>query len=51
MIANNVRRKKHWCRKTAKTTAYNAFYASKLQEYVEEGLFFQNKPKPKNHTC
>ena len=30
----------------ATTTAYNAFYASKLQDYVEEGLFIQNIPKP-----
>ena len=28
-----------------------AFYASKLQDYREEGLLFQNIPKPKNHQC
>ena len=41
-----------WSRKTAtKNTTYNACYASKLQENVKEGLFFQNIPKPKNHPC
>ena len=34
----------------SKITAYIAFYASKLQDYVG-GLLFQNIPKPKNHTC
>ena len=51
MIANNIRLKNIGLEKTAKTTAYNAFYASKLQDYVEEGFLFQNIPKPKNHTC
>ena len=32
---------KYWSRKTAKTTTYNAFYASKLQDYVEKGLLFK----------
>ena len=27
------------------------FYASKLQEYVEEGLVFKNIPKYKNYPC
>ena len=31
--------------KTAKTPTYNAFYASKLQDYVEKGLLFQNISK------
>ena len=36
MLASNIRpKKKHWSRKTAKTTTYNAFYASKLQDYEE----------------
>ena len=29
-------RKNIWSRKTAKTPTYNAFYASKLQDYVED---------------
>ena len=51
MIATNIRLKKCCSRKTAKITTYNAFYASKCQDYVEEELLFQNIPKPKNHTC
>ena len=31
-----------------KHPTYNAFYASKLQDYVEEGLLFQNISKSKN---
>ena len=34
--------------KQPKTPTYNAFYASKLQEYVE-GLLFQNISKSKNY--
>ena len=33
--------------KTTKNPIYNAFYASKLQDYVEEGLLFQNISKSK----
>ena len=51
MIATNIRLEKIGLEKQQKTTAYNAFYASKLRDNVEEGLFFQNIPKPKNHTC
>ena len=47
MIATAIRPYKYWCRKTAKTPTYNAFYASKLQDYVEEGLLFQNISKSK----
>ena len=38
---------KHWSRKTAKNNTYNAFYASKLQDYIEELMLSQNIPKPK----
>ena len=41
----------YWSRKTAKNPTYNAFYASKLQDYVEEGLLFQNISKSKNYPC
>ena len=37
--------------KQHKNPTYNAFYASKLQEYVEEGLLFQNISKSKNYPC
>ena len=37
--------------KQGKNPIYNAFHASKLQEYVEEGLLFQNIPKYKNYPC
>ena len=37
---------KYWFRKTAKTAANKAFYASKLQDYVEEGLLFLNILRP-----
>ena len=47
MIATTIRLYKYWCRKTAKKPAYNAFYASKLQDYVEEGLLFQNTVEPR----
>ena len=40
MIATTIRPQKYWSRKTAKTPNYNAFYASKLQDYVDEGLLF-----------
>ena len=39
---------KYWSRKTAKTTPFNVFYASKLQDHIEEGLLFQNILKPAN---
>ena len=42
---------KYWSRKTAKNPTYNAFYASKLQDYVEEVLLFQNISKSKNYPC
>ena len=42
MIATTILLWKYWSRKTAKNPTYNAFYASKLQEYVEQGLLFQN---------
>ena len=48
MIATTIRPYKYWSRKTAKNATYNAFYASKLQDYVEEGLLFQNISKSKN---
>ena len=51
MIATNIRPDKGWLWKTAKTTTCNFFFASKLHDYVEEGLLFQNIPKPKNHPC
>ena len=35
MIATNIRLKKYWPRKTAQTTTYNVFYASKFQYFVE----------------
>ena len=41
----------YWSRKTAKNPTYNAFYTSKLQHYVEEGLLFQNISKSKNYPC
>ena len=34
MIATYITPKKYWSRKTAKHTTYDAFYASKLQEYM-----------------
>ena len=37
--------------KQQKNPTYNAFYASKLQDYVEEGLLFQNISKSKNYPC
>ena len=33
-------RKIYWSRKTAKNPTYNAFYASKLQDYVEDRIAF-----------
>ena len=51
MIATTIRPLKYWSRKTAKNPTYNAFYASKLQDYVEEGLLFQNISKSKNYPC
>ena len=51
MIATTIWPSKYWSRKTAKNPTYNAFYASKLQEYVEERLLFQNIPKYKNYPC
>ena len=51
MIATTIWPWKYWSRKTAKNPTCNAFYASKLQEYVEEGLLFQNIPKYKNYPC
>ena len=47
MIATNIRPEKKRSRKTAKTTTYNLFHASKFQDYVEERFLFQNTPKPK----
>ena len=37
--------------KQQKNPTYNAFYASKLQDYVEEELLFQNISKSKNYPC
>ena len=51
MMATTIRPYKYWSRKTAKKPTYNAFYASKLQDYVEEGLLFQNISKSKNYPC
>ena len=35
MIATIIRPYKYWSRKTAEIATYYAFYASKLQDYVE----------------
>ena len=51
MIPTTIRPYKYWSRKTAKIATYNVFYASKLQDYVEEGLLFQNISKSKNYPC
>ena len=50
MTATYIRPKIVGLEKQQKTTTDIAFYASKLQVYVE-GLFFQNKPKPENNPC
>ena len=43
--------KKYWSRKTAKTITYNSFHVSKLQDYLEGGLLFQDIPGwPKQNT-
>ena len=49
MISSNIRPKKYWSRKTTKTTTYNAFYASKLQDYVEGLLFLEYTNTYKSH--
>ena len=52
VFATNIRpQKKYWSRKTTKTMTYDAFYASKLLDNVDEGLLFQNIPTPKYHPC
>ena len=53
MIATNIRLQDIDLEKEQKPllTLYNEFYASKLQDYVDEGLFFQNIPNPNNHPC
>ena len=44
-------RKNTGLEKTAKNPTYNLFYATKFQDYVEEGLLFQNISKSKNYPC
>ena len=44
-------RKNTGLEKQQKNPTYNVFYASKLQDYVEEGLLFQNVSKSKNYPC
>ena len=47
MIATNIRPKMIDLEKQQRALLRNSFYASTLQDYVEEGLLFQNIPKPK----
>ena len=45
MIATYIRPKHFGLENQQKPLLINAFYASKLQDYSEEGLLFQNTPK------
>ena len=44
MIATGIRPQKCWSTKTVKTPNYNAFDASNLRDYVQEGMLYQNIP-------